>query len=105
VGLLSGLLLLPVTAPLRGLRLVLEQLQVEAEAALHDSRRLRAELFRLSMRLEIGEIDEAEYEAQEARLLERLNALDARRLALEAEYRLYDEPDTPDPGADREEGL
>ncbi len=101
MGLLSGLLLLPVTAPIRGLQFVVEQIQAEAEAALMDERRIHAELISLSLRLDLGEITEAEYEEQEEALLERLNLINAYReglmdeLVIEADYDVV-EPDDVD---------
>ena len=101
MGILSGLLLLPITAPVRGLQFIVEQIQAEAEAALMDERRIHAELINLSLQLDMGEITEAEYEEQEAALLERLNLINAYReglmdeLAVESDYD-YDEVEPVD---------
>ena len=80
MGLLSDLLLLPVTGPARGLRFIAEQVKEEVDAELDPGRRaeqVQAELIRLSVRRDQGEISEDEYAAQEAALLEQLNALQA----------------------------
>jgi hypothetical protein len=100
VGLLTGLLLFPVTGPLRGLQFVLEQIQAEADAVLLDARRVHTALVQLSLQLDMGAISEEEYEEQEALLLERLNAIDAQRSALEAEYRMYAADDELESGED-----
>ena len=75
MGLISGLLLLPITGPVRGFRLFLERLRDEAEAVLHDEGRAFAELIDLSMRHDAGQLSDAEFSAQEAELLERLNSI------------------------------
>jgi hypothetical protein len=72
MGLIGGLLTLPL-APVRGLAWVFEQVVEEAEAQLHDPRRIRAELANAEAALERGEIDEETYEALEQELLDRLN--------------------------------
>jgi Gas vesicle protein G len=72
MGLIGGLLTLPL-APVRGLAWVFEQVVDEAEAQLHDPRRIRAELADAEAALERGEIDEDTYEALERELLARLN--------------------------------
>jgi hypothetical protein len=52
---------------------VLEQVVEEAEAELHDPRRIRVELAAAGRALEQGEIDEETYEAIEQELLWRLH--------------------------------
>ena len=71
MGLVTGLLTLPL-APARGLVWVIEQAVEEADAQLHDPRRIRAELAEAEEALERGELDEESYEAIERQLLERL---------------------------------
>jgi hypothetical protein len=72
MGLLGGLLTLPL-APARGLVWVLDQVVEEAEAQLHDPRRIRAELAEAAEALERGELDEESYEEVERELLARLH--------------------------------
>ena len=72
MGLIGGLLTLPL-APVRGLAWVFEQVVDEAEAQLHDPRRIRAELAEAEAALERGEMDEETYEALERELLDRLH--------------------------------
>ena len=78
MGLLSDLLLLPVTGPLRGLRFIAEQVKEQVDAEMDPRRRaerVQAELIRLSVRRDLGQISEDEYAAREAALLAHLNAL------------------------------
>jgi hypothetical protein len=75
MGLVSGLLLLPITGPVWGFRLFLERLRDEAEAVLHDEGRAFAELIDLSMRHNAGQLSEADFAEQEAELLERLSSI------------------------------
>jgi hypothetical protein len=78
MGLLSELLLLPVTGPVRGLRFIAEQVKEQVDAELDPRRRaeqVQAELMRLSVRRDLGQISADEYAAQEAALLAQLNAL------------------------------
>ena len=87
MGLLSSLLLLPVTGPIRGLRFIAEQVKEEVDAELDPGRcaqQVHAELYELSVRRDLGQISEDEYVAQEAALLEQLNALHAIPEALRA---------------------
>ena len=73
MGLISGLLTLPL-APVRGVAWVGEQVAAEADREMSDETRVRKELARLEMELELGRIDEREFEEQEELLLERLEA-------------------------------
>jgi hypothetical protein len=80
MGLLSDVLLLPITGPIRGLRFIAEQVKDQVDAECDPARRaeqVQAELLRLSVRRALGQISEDEYAAQEAALLEQLNALQA----------------------------
>ena len=80
MGLLSDVLLLPVTGPVRGLRFIAAQVKEQVDAERDPGRRaeqVQAELMRLSVRRELGQISADEYAAQEAALLEQLNALQA----------------------------
>ena len=78
MGLLSDVLLLPVTSPVRGLRFIAERVKEQVDAEVDPARRaeqVQAELIRLSVRRDQGQISEDEYAAQEAALLAQLNAL------------------------------
>ena len=78
MGLLSDLLLLPIMGPVSGLRFIAEQVKEEVDAELDPGRRaaqVQAELIRLSVQRDLGQISADEYTAHEAALLEQLNAL------------------------------
>jgi len=77
MGLLSNLLLFPITGPVHGVHFLLEQIQAQANAELLDEGRVQAELMSLSLRYDLGEISDAEYEEQEEALFEELNAIRA----------------------------
>jgi hypothetical protein len=84
--LLAELLMLPVTGPVRALRFIAEQIQAEMDGALLNEGQIEAELISLSLRHDLGEIDGAQYEAEEARLLDQLDAIRAYQLALLEDY-------------------
>ncbi|MET8448960.1 gas vesicle protein GvpG [Streptomyces sp. NPDC005209] len=70
-GLFGEILLLPF-APVRGAGWVIEQVVREAERLYYDPAAVRAELAQLEERLEMGEIDEEEFDRVEDELLDRL---------------------------------
>lgn len=71
MGLFTGLLTLPL-APVRGVAWVLEQVVDEADRELHDPARIQRELLQLELDHEDGLIDDAEREAAEDVLFQRL---------------------------------
>jgi len=82
MGLLSGLLLFPITGPVYGLTFVLEQIQAQVDAQMLDEGRVIADLMAIGLQQETGEISAEEYAAQESALLEQLNAIRAYRASL-----------------------
>ncbi len=82
MGLLSGLLLFPIMGPVSGLRFVLEQIQAQVNAQLLDEGQLTADLMTIGLQHDMGEISDEEYAAQEAALLEQLNAIRAYKASL-----------------------
>jgi hypothetical protein len=72
MGLLAKLLFFPVAGPVAGIRWTLGQVQGVAERELTDDSEIKRELMELQLRLELGEIDEAEYTRVEAGLMQRL---------------------------------
>jgi hypothetical protein len=94
MGLLSGLLLFPITGPFYGLKFVLEQIQAQVDAQLLDEGQVMSALMTLDMQHEMGEISDEEHATHEATLLDQLNAIRAYKAALvEAET-------APDPAYD-----
>ena len=71
---LFKLLTAPVSLPVSGVRFILDQIPQMAERELLDEDRIREDLLLLQLRLEEGEITEAEYAYQEADIMERLRA-------------------------------
>jgi len=71
VGLISGLLLLPL-APVRGTVWIAEQVQDQAEAEYYDESAIRTALLELDAARETGELDEREIAEAEDALLEQL---------------------------------
>ena len=74
VGLITGLLTLPL-APVRGVIWVAEKLDDAAQRELHDPAVLRTQLALLNQELEAGDISPEEFEREEERLLDRLEAV------------------------------
>lgn len=79
MGLISGVLLLPLTGPYRGFVGILRAIQEQVEAQLMDEARVQGELMQLSIRHSAGQISDAEYDKREAELLEKLNNIRAAK--------------------------
>jgi hypothetical protein len=79
VGLISGLLTLPVAGPARAGWWVIDQVLGAAEADLYDEGRIIAQIRALAAEADAGRITETEHAAAEAALLERLVEARARR--------------------------
>jgi hypothetical protein len=75
------LLTAPVSAPLAGLRFILETIRDMAERELFDEAHIREDLLLLQLRLDEGEIAEAEYLEAESQIMEWLRAARAYREA------------------------
>jgi hypothetical protein len=75
MGVITGLLFLPVTGPVRAFQFLVERLHDEAVAVLRDEGRAFAELIELGMRHNAGQLSEAEFVEQETELLERLSSI------------------------------
>ena len=82
MGLLSNLLLFPITGPVYGLKFVLEQIQAQVDAQRLDEGQVTADLMAIGLQHEMGEISDEEYAEQEAALLEQLNAIRAYKAGL-----------------------
>jgi hypothetical protein len=72
MGLLKHLLFWPVTGPTFLTRFSLEKVSETVRQELTDDARVKEELLVLQMKLELGEIDDDEYVAEEARLMHML---------------------------------
>jgi hypothetical protein len=72
MGLLSKVLFFPIAGPVAGIRWSLNKVVQVAEEELTDDAPVKQELMELQMKLELGDIDDAEYVEQEAVLMQRL---------------------------------
>jgi hypothetical protein len=72
VGLITALVTLPL-APVRGVVWIGEQIAEEADRELDDGARIRRELGRLELQLELGEISLEEFEQREQELIDELD--------------------------------
>jgi Gas vesicle protein G len=79
MGLLKGLLLAPVILPASGLKWVFEEIRDLADRELNDPQAIRRKMLELQQRLDAGLISEDVYDAAEAELLARLNAITNER--------------------------
>ena len=79
MGILSKVLLFPVTGPVAGIRWSLNQVQKVVEEELTDDEPVKRELMELQMKLELGDIDDEEYVRREADLMVRLREIRAWR--------------------------
>ncbi|ANY05042.1 gas vesicle protein GvpG [Pseudonocardia sp. HH130630-07] len=71
MGLVTGLLTLPL-APVRGVMWVAKQIEAEVDREMNDPGVLRRKIDEAEQAFERGEIDEAERDARQEELLERL---------------------------------
>ena len=72
MGLLSNVLFFPVTGPVAGIRWALGKVQAVVEEELTDDTSVKQELMELQLKLELGDIDDAEFVKREAALMQRL---------------------------------
>ena len=79
MGLLTNLLFFPITGPVAGIKWSLGKVQKVVEEELTDDAPVKQELMELQMRLELGDIDDAEYVEREAALMGRLREIRAWR--------------------------
>jgi hypothetical protein len=72
MGLLTKLLFFPVAGPVAGIRWSLEKVQTIVEEELTDDAPVKQELMELQLKLELGDITDAQYVEREAALMVRL---------------------------------
>ncbi|HEY8806705.1 MAG TPA: gas vesicle protein GvpG [Candidatus Limnocylindria bacterium] len=82
---LGKLLMLPYSLPAAGIKYCINQVIQMAEVEMTDDSAVKDELILLNMRLEDGEIDEAEFRRQEAPLLAQFSTIRAYRKQLAEE--------------------
>src|SRR5918912_2737092 len=69
-------------APVNGFKFILGQIQKMADQELNDDTVIKEQLLELQMRLELDEISDEDFRAQEAELFARLRAIRQRQLDL-----------------------
>lgn len=79
MGLLTKLLFFPVAGPVAGIKWTLGKVQNVVEEELTDDTPIKQDLMELQMRLELGDITDAEYLEREAELMARLRDVRAWR--------------------------
>lgn len=84
---IGKLLMLPYLLPAAGIKYCIRQVIDMAENEMLDDGAVKEELMLLNLRLEEGEIDEAEYRRQEAPLLVRFSEIKAYRRELAEQER------------------
>jgi hypothetical protein len=72
MGLLTNILLAPFLGPVWGTRWTLDKVDRVVRDELTDDTPIKEELMELQLKLETGEIDDAEYVRREAELMQRL---------------------------------
>lgn len=75
MGILSSTVGLPVTGPMRGLLWIARKVAEKAETDYYDPAHVQTALRSLEDRLALREIDDAEFEREEERLLDRLEEI------------------------------
>ena len=71
---LGRILTAPMLGPLRGVLWLARMIDDQARAELYDEDKIRGDLAELELQLDLGEIELADFEAQEEVLLQRLKA-------------------------------
>ncbi|HEY0592033.1 MAG TPA: gas vesicle protein GvpG [Thermoanaerobaculia bacterium] len=84
--LIDDLLLLPFKAPISGFRWVMKQIQTMADNELMDDQVWKERLIELQMKVELGEISEEDYTAEEAVIFQRLREIRMMREEMARRY-------------------
>ena len=79
MGLISKVLFFPITGPVAGIKWSLNKVAQVVDEELTDDSSIKQELMELQMQLELGDIDDDEYVAREAALMQRLREVRAWR--------------------------
>lgn len=86
----NGVLTSPVKGPYKGIKYLVEEIHHEVQREQLDEERIMSQLTELQLRLELGEIDQAEYDRQEKELMDHLAAAREYKRQLEEEGYLVD---------------
>ncbi len=79
MGLLTNILLFPISGPVAGIKWSLRRVQQVVDEELTDDTSIKQELMELQMRLELGDITDAQFVEHEAVLMQRLRDVRAWR--------------------------
>jgi hypothetical protein len=77
MGLLSNILLFPISGPVAGIKWSLRKVAQVVDEELSDDTAIKNELMELQMKLELGDITDDEYVAREAEIMKRLREVRA----------------------------
>ena len=77
--LLDDLLMLPLKLPVAGFNWIMKQVQTMADEELNNDQVWKERLIELQMMLEVGDISEEDYAAEEAQVFQALRDIRARR--------------------------
>jgi len=83
--LIDDLLMLPVKLPVSGFRWIMKQIQTMADEELLNDQPWKERLIELQMKLELGDISEADYGVEEAIVFQNLRDIRMRRQAIATE--------------------
>lgn len=75
MNILGKVLAAPVAGPIRGILWLAQSIDGQVKKELYDEDKVRGALSELEIRLDLGEIELADYEAQEDDLLQRLREI------------------------------
>ncbi len=75
MSLLLKILTFPISGPIAGALWTAQKIAERAEEVYYDDAPLKAALMELELRLDLGEIDEETFEAEETEILTRLNEI------------------------------
>ena len=92
--LLDDILLLPIRLPVAGFNWVMKQIQTMANEELMNDQVWKERLIELQMMLEVGDISEADYAAEEAKVFAALRDIRARKEEMSRAARGDDDDDT-----------
>ena len=84
--LLDDIILLPLKGPISGFKWIMPTIQKMADEELMNDQPWKERLIELQMRLELGEISEDEYVAEEAVVFQALRDIRARKEELARQY-------------------
>ena len=84
--LLDDILMLPLRLPVAGFNWIMKQIQTMANEELLNDQPWKERLIELQMRLELGEISEEEYAAEEKQVFQALRDIRARKEEIARQY-------------------